>query len=276
MDLKSFISKINSTLDDFERSGREYELQKQAAFAEKFSSASDKFINGYGTDFHCSDEQFSRFLQALSIDKIGSVFSLDKKRFCMKIRSSKDINKIYKTTLSGCTCSDFITRKVPCKHMYRLALELNIITSSWDISGIPKDLKSAIDSLVYPDLSDFLFLLHNNPGCGLFRVKSGIDISLFSELGLLRLAQSETDYFRILDKHYSRGDLFTSLSTYRYPIDIELNSSTTKLAMLSYLVHKLPDLSRRLCRKYRYVSYPTTVYDNRELILRYSDRYIID
>ena len=96
MDLKSFISKINSTLDDFERSGREYELQKQAAFAEKFSSASDKFINGYGTDFHCSDEQFSRFLQALSIDKIGSVFSLDKKRFCMKIRSSKDIIKYIK------------------------------------------------------------------------------------------------------------------------------------------------------------------------------------
>ena len=33
----------------------------------------------------------------------------------------------YQTDLSGCTCPDFRNRKMPCKHMYRLALELGLI-----------------------------------------------------------------------------------------------------------------------------------------------------
>lgn len=32
----------------------------------------------------------------------------------------------YHTTLSGCTCPDFQKRKVPCKHMYCLAIKCNI------------------------------------------------------------------------------------------------------------------------------------------------------
>lgn len=32
----------------------------------------------------------------------------------------------YRTTLSGCTCPDFQKRKVPCKHMYYLAIKCNI------------------------------------------------------------------------------------------------------------------------------------------------------
>lgn len=34
----------------------------------------------------------------------------------------------YTVTLEYCTCSDFIRRKLPCKHMYRLAYELNLMT----------------------------------------------------------------------------------------------------------------------------------------------------
>ena len=33
----------------------------------------------------------------------------------------------YQTSLSSCTCSDFTHRKLPCKHIYRLAMELSII-----------------------------------------------------------------------------------------------------------------------------------------------------
>lgn len=38
--------------------------------------------------------------------------------------SGKDL---YQTTLSSCTCSEFVNFKVPCKHIYRLAMELGII-----------------------------------------------------------------------------------------------------------------------------------------------------
>ena len=33
----------------------------------------------------------------------------------------------YDVTLSGCTCSDFYNRGLPCKHMYRLAQELGLL-----------------------------------------------------------------------------------------------------------------------------------------------------
>ena len=33
----------------------------------------------------------------------------------------------YQTALDGCSCVDFARRKLPCKHMYRLAIELGII-----------------------------------------------------------------------------------------------------------------------------------------------------
>lgn len=32
----------------------------------------------------------------------------------------------YETTLDSCTCSDFVRRKLPCKHIYRLAAELGL------------------------------------------------------------------------------------------------------------------------------------------------------
>lgn len=33
----------------------------------------------------------------------------------------------YETTLEKCSCGDFIRRKLPCKHMYRLAIELGVL-----------------------------------------------------------------------------------------------------------------------------------------------------
>ena len=33
----------------------------------------------------------------------------------------------YQVTLSSCTCSDFVKRNLPCKHIYRLAAELKLI-----------------------------------------------------------------------------------------------------------------------------------------------------
>lgn len=33
----------------------------------------------------------------------------------------------YQTSLAACTCNDFVKRKKPCKHIYRLAMELGII-----------------------------------------------------------------------------------------------------------------------------------------------------
>lgn len=36
---------------------------------------------------------------------------------------------IYETTLESCTCIDFMRRKMPCKHIYRLAIQLGILSA---------------------------------------------------------------------------------------------------------------------------------------------------
>lgn len=38
----------------------------------------------------------------------------------------------YNTTLDSCTCVDFVRRKLPCKHIYRLAIELGELRESAD------------------------------------------------------------------------------------------------------------------------------------------------
>lgn len=46
----------------------------------------------------------------------------------------------YKTSLMNCTCKDFTMRKQPCKHMYRLAIELGLINTDIksDLSKVQK------------------------------------------------------------------------------------------------------------------------------------------
>lgn len=52
----------------------------------------------------------------------------------------------YQATLEGCSCVDFSRRKLPCKHMYRLAIELGVMHA---------EVKSDVNKIVKP-LSDGL------------------------------------------------------------------------------------------------------------------------
>jgi hypothetical protein len=47
----------------------------------------------------------------------------------------------YEVTLDGCTCRDWFVRRLPCKHMYRLAHELGIINLGGKVENC-KDMKN--------------------------------------------------------------------------------------------------------------------------------------
>lgn len=64
------------------------------------------------------DEQFSRVSKAVD-DKMKLV-SIDRLLKVGQVESSA----VYDVSESGCTCKDFSMRKLPCKHMYFLALQL--------------------------------------------------------------------------------------------------------------------------------------------------------
>lgn len=47
--------------------------------------------------------------------------------------------KPYMTTLDSCTCGDFFHRQLPCKHMYRLAIELGLLNEPVEV-GVNKNI----------------------------------------------------------------------------------------------------------------------------------------
>lgn len=76
----------------------------------------------WDNSIHCDDAQIER--QGWS-RTYPFTFKINKKVKCGKFSST--YLEYYKTTLSNCTCMDFQTRNLPCKHIYRLAEELGII-----------------------------------------------------------------------------------------------------------------------------------------------------
>lgn len=53
----------------------------------------------------------------------------------------------YQTTLDSCTCIDFIRRKLPCKHIYRLAIEVGKLNESIE-KGINKNAEISLEEAV--------------------------------------------------------------------------------------------------------------------------------
>lgn len=266
MGIRSFFQKINDKVD---RWNKEYDAECQ----QKLSAASEEFLNGYGTKFHCSDEQYKRFKRACSSDEIGKIVSINKYNLSCKIHSSKDYNTIYKTTLKDCSCPDFSEHKVPCKHMYKLALELGIITPEWDISGIPKDLKESIDSLDLSDLCAFLSLLKENYySYGMFFTKMSNVPSALIDSELVNEYHSSAGYAQILDQNYSKNDIIAELSLAKNSYTPK--ASSTKRDMIQWIVENDEKLLYKLCKKSRCYIFPAEVSSYKSYILREYSQYL--
>lgn len=69
---------------------------------------------------HLNRDQISRQLRALDNQYIPIFLDRLEEKARFKGNSSPE----YETTLNNCTCVDFSKRWLPCKHMYRLAIEL--------------------------------------------------------------------------------------------------------------------------------------------------------
>lgn len=71
---------------------------------------------------HQDPEQIKR--QKSALNKKLTPIIIDRGKSYCEIKGSG--RESYKITTSSCTCSDFTRRKLPCKHMYRLAHYLNL------------------------------------------------------------------------------------------------------------------------------------------------------
>ncbi|GHU95788.1 hypothetical protein FACS1894208_09240 [Clostridia bacterium] len=61
----------------------------------------------------------------------------------------------YKTTLDKCTCVDFAQRKTPCKHIYRLALELELIDGDFQTGKNKNEFLTNKETRKYSDREIF-------------------------------------------------------------------------------------------------------------------------
>lgn len=72
---------------------------------------------------HSDDAQISRQGRAMTYP---FMFDIDETAKTARFSSTSDL-PYYDTSLSQCNCYDFQGRQLPCKHMYRLAVELGVI-----------------------------------------------------------------------------------------------------------------------------------------------------
>lgn len=61
----------------------------------------------------------------------------------------------YEVTLNICTCFDFESRQLPCKHMYRLALELGLLS---ELPALNKQASKAFTEKVQSDIDHYFDL----------------------------------------------------------------------------------------------------------------------
>ncbi len=83
--------------------------------------------NDWPQEMHGGPEQRKR--QASAVDYKMTPLSLDRDSQTCQIQGSGKAP--YNVSLVECTCSDFTRRKKPCKHMYRLAMELGIFPAEY-------------------------------------------------------------------------------------------------------------------------------------------------
>ena len=83
--------------------------------------------NDWPAELHEGPEQRKR--QASAVDYKMTPLSLDRDSQTCQIQGSGKVP--YNVSLAECTCSDFTRRKKPCKHMYRLAMELGIFPAEY-------------------------------------------------------------------------------------------------------------------------------------------------
>jgi len=109
--------------------------------------ALEKWTTSWGPDTHTTEHANKRITSAKSA-KLTPI-KIDSEDFFGYFKGS---HGRYETWLDSCNCVDFIRFKLPCKHIYRLAIELGVLNekADTDIKMIPqtKDEKTGLSETI--------------------------------------------------------------------------------------------------------------------------------
>jgi len=255
--LKNLYVKLMEWLDEIEQKQEQKKQQKK-------EEAYDIFINGWGMEIRCQDEQIRRFKRAVFLNEVSAHGYLDYYNLNTVFRSTKNKNQKYHTTLKNCSCPDFQERHLPCKHMYKLAYLLGIINETWDLSGVPSDVSSRIEALPPYSFKLFMNIISEHVKSNYpFRVKNNRNLTPVFESNLL--IKMDFDYTVLYQ--YSKNDLIAAVAT--SGCDFKITSSTKKDELINYILNS--DNKKLIKFKNSYINVhfpedivPITYYINRE------------
>lgn len=74
-------------------------------------------LNSWPADIHACAAQLDRVRRSASV----KILEYDPQKEIATVKGSGQ--NLYSTSFTSCTCGDFISRHLPCKHIYRLAAE---------------------------------------------------------------------------------------------------------------------------------------------------------
>lgn len=233
-----------------------------------FDTAKHLFLTKYGENFHCRNEQYFRFQRALSKDKMGSMVSINRKLLKMQICSAHNPEIKYNVSLTTCDCPDFRQHRLPCKHMYKLALELGIVTPDWDLSGLSPELHTLLNDFKITHTRS-LFRLMDKQGHKktFFTVSKSSVPPILVKNGFV----VEDEYTNILDKNYSKKDLLTFLEL---SSDYNASSTDKKEDIIKYIVQNEPKLAKTLSEKFYRISSSDMTMDNFDYIYRFLEQQL--
>ena len=98
-------------------------------------------FGNWPSEIHEEAEQVKRIESSAGIKATDIALNTDLKTAIITGSATYDVS------LSSCTCEDFLRRHLPCKHIYRLANELNLLNDlPTPNQNAAKDFKQSIPS----------------------------------------------------------------------------------------------------------------------------------
>lgn len=151
----------------------------------------------------------------------------------------------YSTTLTSCTCVDFIRRKLPCKHIYRLALELDLIEGNFtsNTDQIREPIKNGLS------FEDAIAIIETFPEKVQLLLKHIFcmvnDDYIYCQVDKCE----ELDFLLAQDVVYESVDMQTLLECYGrneireriIPLNIPFNKNSSASQLVTWCMENIPD-----------------------------------
>ena len=164
----------------------------------------------------------------------------------------------YSTSLESCECFDFNARQLPCKHMYRLALELRVIidifnsNSSKVKSPHPQDSFSLSESVAVLESCSKkaqmevqnLFYNFLSSKTVVYPLASGTEATELLEKGII----VQVDDVKVSLSGYARNDLRTKIEPYTR--NMKFNKNMKLSLLIDWVIINIPEALSDLCKEY--------------------------